>query len=427
MDMKYDFIIIGSGAGGSTLARELSKKNKNILIIEKGNYEKKYGTFNDALRYFDGNRLTRVPLKSNEGVILYRTIMAGGSAFVSTGNMVRCLEKEFGDLGIELRDEYIEAEKEIRVEPLSEKLISDGSKTLAKAANELGYNMHAMMKTIDEDKCVRCGLCTLGCKAGAKWTPLEYLEEALENGVEVMFNTTVEKIIVENGKTKGVLAHTGKNEVNVLGNAVILAAGGLGTPVILQASGVKEAGSNLFIDILVNVYGVHESLSIAHEPQMAMGITDYHESEGFLLSTFFNHPRALRFIEAGTRGFALPTNKIVGFMNKITDEASGQVFPDGSISKKVTAMDQKRLVAGISLAKEILIKVGVDPKTIIETQPSGAHPGGTAAIGRVVDGNLETRISNLFVCDASVFPETPGYPPILTIVALAKRLGKFLT
>ena len=57
----------------------------------------------------------------------------------------------------------------------------------------------------------------------------------------------------------------------------------------------------------------------------------------------------------------------------------------------------------------------------------GAHPGGTAAVGVVVDSNLQTKIDNLFVCDASVLPTAPGLPPILTIVALSKRLAKLLT
>lgn len=426
MNEKYEFVIIGSGAGGATLARELSKKHKDILLVEKGDYEEKFGTFADALRYFDGNRVTRVPMKSKEGVIIYRTMMAGGSAFVSAGNFCRCLEKEFADLGINLHDEFIEAEAEIKNAPLADELISDSSKILAKAADELGYSMKPMMKAIDASKCNRCGLCTLGCKSGAKWTPLEYLREASENGVEILYNASALKVISENGKVKSVLIRKGHEELNIKANTVILAAGGIGTPVILQASGIDEAGSNLFIDTLVNIYGEHETMSIAHEPQMAMGIIEGHEARGFILSTFFNHPRSLRMIESGARGFALPSDKMIGFMNKISDEPSGHVYSDGTISKKVTAPDQQKLDAGADLAKEILEKVGVSPKSIIVSRPAGAHPGGTAAVGRVVDNNLETRISNLFVCDASVFPITPGLPPILTIVALAKRLSKKL-
>jgi choline dehydrogenase-like flavoprotein len=56
----------------------------------------------------------------------------------------------------------------------------------------------------------------------------------------------------------------------------------------------------------------------------------------------------------------------------------------------------------------------------------GAHPGGTAAIGGIVDRDLKTTIDGPFVCDAGVLPATPGMPPKLTIGALAKRLAKNL-
>ena len=77
--------------------------------------------------------------------------------------------------------------------------------------------------------------------------------------------------------------------------------------------------------------------------------------------------------------------------------------------------------------KEILVKAGADSKSIVAGKVGGGHPGGTAAIGELVDKDLQTEVNNLFVCDASVLPTAPGLPPILTIVALAKRLAKSLS
>ena len=56
----------------------------------------------------------------------------------------------------------------------------------------------------------------------------------------------------------------------------------------------------------------------------------------------------------------------------------------------------------------------------------GGHSGGTAAIGELVNNNLQPEVNNLFADDASALPTAPGLPPILTIVALAKRLAKIL-
>ena len=102
-------------------------------------------------------------------------------------------------------------------------------------------------------------------------------------------------------------------------------------------------------------------------------------------------------------------------------------MPDGKISKPITKRDRKRLQEGSSLAKEIMSKAGARKNSFIDSKIQGAHPGGAAAIGKVVDNNLQTKVDNLFVCDASVLPIAPGLPPILTIIALAKRLAKILT
>ena len=37
-DTHYDVIIIGTGAGGGTLAYTLAPSGKRILILERGNY-----------------------------------------------------------------------------------------------------------------------------------------------------------------------------------------------------------------------------------------------------------------------------------------------------------------------------------------------------------------------------------------------------
>ncbi len=423
---RYEFLIVGSGAGGATLARELSRRGREVLVVERGRHEEKIGTFRDALRYFDANRLTKTPAKSKEGVILWRALMAGGSTVVSAGNATRCLEEELADFGITLDEEFAEAEREMGVCPVAEGLLSEGSERIMWASKELGYKMELMPKFIDPVRCQKCGLCPLGCAKGAKWTALDYLEEAGQNGADILYNTTVEQVLRENGRAKGVRGRGPHGEIDIPADVVILAAGGLGTPVILQRSGIEEAGRGLFVDLLVNTYGVTEGLNQVHEPSMALVDHEFHRSKGFILSPHVNLPRMVRFMEVGAKGLALPTRRLMGIMTKIVDEPAGRVYPDGTVSKPVTERDWTRLREGSSIAKEILVKAGADGKSIVISNPQGAHPGGTAAIGRVVDENLQTGVDNLFVCDASVFPTSPGMPPILTIVALAKRLAKTL-
>jgi choline dehydrogenase-like flavoprotein len=167
---KYEFIIVGSGAGGAVLARELSKRGRDVLVLEKGKYEEKVGTFRDALRYYDASKLTKTPAKSKEGVIIWRTFMAGGSTMVSSGNAAHCLETEFAEFGINLDEEFAEAEKELCVQPTPKKLLSEGSERILWASQELGYRMKPMPKFINAEKCIKCGVCNLGCAENRRRT-----------------------------------------------------------------------------------------------------------------------------------------------------------------------------------------------------------------------------------------------------------------
>ena len=119
-------------------------------------------------------------------------------------------------------------------------------------------------------------------------------------------------------------------------------------------------------------------------------------------------------------------NHILGIMIKLRDEVSGGVYPDGMIRKPLTLLDQKRLERAIEMSKRILVKAGADPDTLLITPLRGTHPSGTVRIHDLVNNNLEMEIDDLYVCDASVFPEALGRPTVLTIIGLAKRLAKHL-
>ncbi len=425
-DRRYEFVIVGSGAGGATLACELSKRGKGVIVVERGRPQAQLGTLRDARRFYDKKRVLDMPAASKEGVAIFRTFMAGGTTVVSCGNAIRALERELATLGIHLDDEFAEAEKDMRVAPIAEKLLSEGSRRILSAAAELGYRMRLMPKVIDSAKCTRCGQCVFGCPNGAKWSAVEYLNQARQDGAHILYDTIIDRVLIENGKAKGVAGTGPSGRVEILADCVVLAAGGMGTPLILQASGIEKAGQSLFVDLFVNVYGITQESNQLHEPVMTIVNDEFHASKGFILSPFVNQSRTARFVEGGLRGAALSASRMLGIMVKTRDDSRGYVRPRRAVSKSLTPDDKARLRAGADIASEILVRSGAREKSIVVTKPQGAHPGGTAAIGTVVDNDLRTATENLFVCDASVFPMSPGLPPILTIVALAKRLATAL-
>jgi choline dehydrogenase-like flavoprotein len=116
-------------------------------------------------------------------------------------------------------------------------------------------------------------------------------------------------------------------------------------------------------------------------------------------------------------------------MIKLKDEVSGAVQAQKhgfTISKGLTANDRQRLAEAEAVAGRILRQAGCDPNTIFTTPLRGTHPSGTVRLGAMLDNNLQTEISGLYVCDASVFPEALARPTVLTIIALGKRLARHL-
>lgn len=422
MSSNYEYLVVGTGAGGAAVAHELAKRGKKVLMVEKGNYEQEIGSEEKSFNYLE-------MLCSQEGVFIARGIMAGGTTTISCGNGVRCSEEELAAFGISMEDEFQETEAELGIKPTATQLLSErGSVQLMGAAMAAGYDFKPMPKFVDANKCRKCGKCIFGCKFGAKWTSLSYLDQAVNNGADVMYGTSVEEIIIENGQAKGALITNNDGQQTIKADTVIVAAGGIATPIILQKSGLDKAGKNLFIDMLVNTYGLTNGFTLDNEPTMAL-LKNHHHDKGFIVSPWTNPSKAIRAVELETNGRELPSNRLVGFMTKISDEPVGQVFADGTISKPITAKDQQKLDAGVEISKSILRKMGIaDEDIFVSKSPQGGHPGGTAAIGTVVDSNLKAEdVDNLYVCDASVFPSTTGLPPIVTITALAKRLSKHLT
>ncbi len=202
---------------------------------------------------------------------------------------------------------------------------------------------------------------------------------------------------------------------------VVLAAGGLETPKILLRSGI-EAGDGLFADLFVNTYGMMRGARWREEMSMATVI----RREGYILSPILDTQiHMLLYLPLRKKLMAFRRGSILGMITKIGDDASGIVREEGVV-KPVTPNDREKLDEGVRISKEILLEVGVESSSIYTTGVRGAHVGGTAAMGKVINREHETEISGLYVGDASALPRAPREPPVLTIVALAKRLSKIV-
>ena len=396
--------IIGTGAGGGLLARELAKNGIDVVIFEKGPYIDS----KDAFNYYN---------EYPEDVDLLATTCVGGSTIVAMGNMVRALDEELHEFGIDLTKEYEYVEDLIDVHELDDSHIGRGTRLFLDAAEELGLDVQKMPKAIREEDCIQCGKCAFGCPVNAKWTAKDFVDEAVEAGATLITEAEVTDIILCNMEACGIKYIKDGKENILKTDKIVLCAGAISSARVLKNMGLTGIGRELFFDPFVTVGGYIKDINFNKEVQMAGLVV----GKNFVLSPHFSS-----FIKENIPYDGVEDKDILSIMVKTPDDAKGYVQTNGFINKVNTIQDIRYLAEGVATAGFILEKAGVDPKTIGSTVYRGAHPGGTAAIGKVVDSNLETEIPNLYVCDASVLPIAPGKPPILTILALSKRLADYL-
>lgn len=437
IESDSDFIIVGSGPGGATTARELARRGKRVLVLERGNDERMrpyYGTYAGPLIYADRHSF----LYSQEGINIIRPLMLGGATSMYCG----CAAPPPGwwktDYGIDL-DAHVSATiEELELAPLPRELRGDASARLAGAGRALGMDWQPQLKFMRPGRPLPaengqahpfdCGAkCMLGCRCGAKWNAAEFIDDAVRAGADLKLRARVERVLIEDRHACGVEGTLAGAPFTARAQTIILAAGGLGTPRILQASGLRGAGDGLTLDTTVMMYGVTRQRGSGNEPPMTYSWEN--RDAGYMLSTlidpWLSYPLVMR---SHLREVLRWTqwNHLLGVMIKLEDEISGGVSADGTIHKGLTLRDRERLNDAQAVAQKILIEAGADRDSLFMTPLRGTHPGSTARIGELVDANLQTEIRGLYVCDASVFPRALARPTVLTIIALAKRLAQSL-
>lgn len=429
--IKADYVIVGSGPGGASIARELSALGKDVVIVEKGMRHKISKSKLRSYRMYDK---WAVFSRSKEGVIIDRAITLGGCSVVFSGNSFDPPARLSEEIGIDLSDAADEIKREIGIKPFSPAFSDSwtGIRRMRSAAADLGVNLKPQEKFINEEKCRNvCDGCMTGCRNRAKWTAREWIDEAVANGARLVTQADVKEVLFVGNTARGILASTPSGDLAVKSNHVVLSAGGIGTAVILQQSGIETAGKKFFMDPMNVVWGFTDA-PIVEKSEMTFSFAadDMADEKGFILGNVSGKGAwVAQLVRPGTGWKALGKygkwDRMIGMFTKVADDAVGRVSADGKMSKPLTEADRRKTHEATALAKQILIGAGVNPRSILVSENIGGHPGGTAAAGEVVDSCFQVKgRKNLFVCDASVFPRSPGRPPTLTILALGRHIAR---
>ncbi|MFW6237470.1 MAG: GMC family oxidoreductase N-terminal domain-containing protein [Desulfosudaceae bacterium] len=420
---QYDAIVVGTGPGGATVARELARGGKSVLILERGGKPRLRGAFWQYALY------QCFPFKSmlfnSQLVGMVRGLITGGSSVFYYGT---CFDIPFAMLqshGIDVTREAEAIREEVPIGPLSDDVMGAKAKLIMDSARDLGYDWHKLNKFIYQDRWDRqtqkFGNFYYGDPNDVKWNARIFVDDALAHGAELVNNARVKKVLMENGRAVGVQYGSQK----VYADDVIISAGGIGSPLILRNSGIAEAGYDFFFDPLISVAGFVKDA--VHENEIPMSAGLHLAEEGYVM-TDMALPGMLNVIFAcsGFRPHRIFHQKsVVRIMVKVRDELGGRLSNGEGVRKRLGKPDKDKLKAGYQHARRILEHAGA--KGIHKTWVLAAHPGGTVKIGELLDADLKTRgYDHLYVCDCSVIPEPWGLPPTYTLLALGKRLGGHL-
>jgi ferredoxin len=271
-----------------------------------------------------------------------------------------------------------------------------------------------MPKMRRRETCGNCGRCVLGCPSGAKWDSREFLRTALDRGARLATGCRVTEVLVENGRATGVVARVGSRRATFAADVVVLAAGGLGTPAILGNSGIPcEAG--LFVDPVLCVAAPWTDAR--QDKDIPMPFVS--ERGPYILSPYFDH---LSYFF--NRDWPPGAGNLLSLMIKLADTSEGTVT-DGGVEKDLTPPDTEALGSAVDACVDILGRMGIGKSEMFFGTLNAGHPGGTLPLTRESARTLRPgRLpANVFLADATLLPEALGKPPILTIMALAKKVA----
>ena len=420
-------IVVGSGAGGATAASELARHGFEVTILEAGHpfnplthriswLSPLRGTLllsdEEAIEHiFPHYQVTH----TSEDLVIFTGVTEGGSTTISCGNMVRA-ENGLKEIGLDLSQEFEEIEEKLTISTTPRERWRPLTQQMFDKAEELGFSPRPTPKVRTSAKCIGCGYCELGCVPRAKWDSRCLYKDILGKSLTLHTDHRVKKVIVENGRAKGVLVTHNLSTERIDADIVVLSAGGVGTAQILRASGLPVSDS-LWVDIVLTVGGISKGARMLDEPPMVwFSKRDYYILSPYfdLLSYWFHKPWK-----------SVPTEDRVGMMIKLADSENGKVNADGTVIKPLTDIDKERLEEGKAEAQKIMEASGVIGP-FVDGMIHGGHLGGTVPLTRK---DVETMHpgclpQDLWVADLSLMPRSQGLPTMLTTAALALRVSR---
>ena len=486
--LSFDIVIVGSGAGGGTVAKELSdlcKQGVKIALLELGpRFSRADNTREElpmAQQYYFNNGGFQT---ATQDMTLAFAKGVGGSTNVYTGVTFKIPEtaiSKWNVPGITLSDldprmdKYI---KENNVHFEKEENINKNNRLFKKGCETLGW--HVDQFPINTKNCKGFNTCNLGCPAHAKQgTARVQIPLAENNGVVVIPNCKVDKI--EDGDILASISdEVSKNDndrvcsinYRISAKKIILSAGAINSPAILMRSFGKR-----FNPAIGRYLTVHPALIMAADhddevngmqgPPKNYYSDEFVESDRFLLEScmYFPFSFAKNLVGFGPepdelmqRYSHLQMTLVLALddahkHNRVTIDKNGDSVVHYKIDKKL----QKTFIKALKSCAELVFAAGarrahlpgtgkffITPKDLDnidnvinkrhfklgQVAINSAHLMGGCKMGDNKNSSVTNSwgkvhgFDNLYVADASLFPSCSEVNPYLTIMALADRVAE---
>jgi len=478
-----DVCVVGSGAGGAVVGKELAAAGFKVVMIEEGGYfTTKDFRVDDTIwstcnLYRDGGATV---IFGKPNILLAEGRCVGGSTTINGAMCWRTPEKVIKmwqeEKGLkelspqDLEPYFSSVEKAINATPIIPEARNRDSEILRLGAERLGYKCQANIRS--QNKCTGANMCITGCPTNAKNSTLNtYIPSFLKHKGELFTNCRVQKVRTKNGRAIGIdgvfvdpVTKEKKHKFTVHSKVVVVCGGAIQTPALLKKSRIydkkKLLGRNLLVHPNMKVLGVFdEEVKAWQGVNQGYQITEFYD-EGILMGVNFTSPGVLALAMPLEGNQLLKTLKeefhsLIMGAALIEDTGSGTVYtgPFDTVlpTYNLNTHDFKQCIRGAALLAEVFFAAGakkcylpisgmheiksVDevPKILeLKLKPRDlelltVHVMGTAQMGgdpasSVLNAYGEFHnVKGLFVADASVFPSAIGVNPQITIMALAAR------
>ncbi|HVN86830.1 MAG TPA: GMC family oxidoreductase [Candidatus Binatia bacterium] len=491
LNLAAEVCVIGSGAGGAVIAKELAEAGRDVVLLEQGgHYTKDDFTQREdemmPLLYEDmGQRAT-----VDQSIVILQGKTIGGS---TVHNLCYCFrtpapildkwqrEDALRELSYaDLVPSFERVERMLKVKPIEAHEINALNNKIREGCEKLGY--HGLVTNHNRENCTQSGFCLLGCPFDAKQSMLiTYIPAADRAGARIFANCPVRRLITSNRRVRTVEGDVvdalgrRRHRVRVDAQLVVLCAGAINSPQLLLHSGIADSsgqvGRNLHLHPSVLLSGIYDEDIYGYRGIPQSYLVDHFidlekdPNSGYILMPVFGFPvmTATNLPGFGRAHFELMKNfhRMVGILVLMHDQSSGTVRVDSSgklaITYQVGSREQRLFVDGMKHCAEILFASGAKEVLAPYARPlrlkpgdsldafdergvrpndiliASTHPQSTCKMGEnrrrsVVNSYGQSHdLKNLFVCDMSVFPSSLGAPPQITTASLADRSAHYIT